>query len=867
MKIKIDDNYYAQSDFSDLGYLGETNARVIDVEQPTVDGADTYRLRFEYSDGVVYDVPIVDNKLTVESSMLRYVGDVSVQWVATQDNRLVAKSNVLALHIKDSLGDSEAIPTPEQSVSALDEIRILSAGAKTSADNAETSENNAQNSADIATDKSNIAVENANIALENAKTATEQAQLAQSAKLSAQESEKNAETYAETSKAHAEAVSSLEESARNYAEGANQSATSANTSAITATQQANIATQKATEISENAEQIQTNATDIETLQADKVDVSGEGQVTVKNCAFAETTDPVNMWNFNMLTGHYLNENSDKTSVWEASGNSTWSLSEGYIPAEANTEYWHKIFDNFNDSGIITKYRIIVYCFDADYNYLGKARNNTDTETSYGSKQQKSVVTKENTSYIRIQIYTSVVNFTQHWLSKSTDFTNTYSAPEKNYYLPFVKKSEVDSYVEDELKPYATITYASEIAHNTVSEGENIEPMKFSNGVTSLIDDLTVLANGMYFDHHVLNQRCKIVNHFSHDATMVIVNGKIYCAYVGNKSGSGDSPTYTSAYTGLAIVDTNGFGTSGTVTNFEVAKNGDTVDGKTITSGAGVPNCVAVDDDTIRIFFSAKLSDDIYYLFYRDYIISSGTFDDVKYCYFTIDSNKYVFSTPNINTYIKSINGTDYFISMNAQISKSEDDYYCGVCVGDKIPNSLIFKTNDLENFDFWLEPAFEDSAAIFEGACFCLGNYLYYALRQTYEGYDVSKASLLVAKINISTKNIVSTYRFRDAGARPCWYTDGTDLYLIHQICNRKRLEFVKINQSYLYLSKVVSVSSINMVYPCCVSYNDELYFCATGASSTSVYLRKAPTFKKYNCGTIQSRLVSALYLNEDWDN
>ena len=99
MRINISKDYKATADCDLLGYIGETNARTIEVEQPEVERADCYRLRFEYPDGVVYDVPIEDGRMTVGGSLLRESGHVKCQWLATAadgDNyRLVAKSNVL----------------------------------------------------------------------------------------------------------------------------------------------------------------------------------------------------------------------------------------------------------------------------------------------------------------------------------------------------------------------------------------------------------------------------------------------------------------------------------------------------------------------------------------------------------------------------------------------------------------------------------------------------------------------------------------------------------------------------------------------------------------------------------------------------
>ena len=116
VKIYIDENIYrAEPDSELLGYMGETNARTIDFDQPIVEGADSYRLRLRYSDNAVYDVPIIDNKIIVTASLLREVGYIECQWIATKANadtyNLVAKSQIFNLIIKPSISDDVA-PIP-----------------------------------------------------------------------------------------------------------------------------------------------------------------------------------------------------------------------------------------------------------------------------------------------------------------------------------------------------------------------------------------------------------------------------------------------------------------------------------------------------------------------------------------------------------------------------------------------------------------------------------------------------------------------------------------------------------------------------------------------------------------------------------
>jgi hypothetical protein len=313
MNITITDDFSVYSDTTLLGYLGETNARTIVVKQPVVENADTYRLRFEYVDGVVYDAPIVDNKLSVESSMLRYVGDVKLQWVATQGNRLVAKSNVLTMHIKDSLGDSEAIPTPEQAKDTLDTILRLqdttaanvqvatdkAAEAKQSAElaadseeNAADSEDNARKYAESAQHSMDSASHLADSAKSSADSATGSAMSATSSANSAATSATNAQTAADksatnatnaansaasakTAETNAQAAAEQADNAAVYSENAQQSAAAAESAKIAAEE-------KAAEITQNSTQIQQNKNDISELQDDRIYISNYGCAYKKN---------------------------------------------------------------------------------------------------------------------------------------------------------------------------------------------------------------------------------------------------------------------------------------------------------------------------------------------------------------------------------------------------------------------------------------------------------------------------------------------------------------------------------------------------------------------------------------------------------
>ena len=131
MKIYIDENIYrAEPDSELLGYMGETNARTIDFDQPIVEGADSYRLRLRYSDNAVYDVPIIDNKIIVTASLLREVGEIECQWIATKSNGdtydLVAKSQIFNLIIEPSISD-DIMPIPSYEIAKAVSDKVLTA--------------------------------------------------------------------------------------------------------------------------------------------------------------------------------------------------------------------------------------------------------------------------------------------------------------------------------------------------------------------------------------------------------------------------------------------------------------------------------------------------------------------------------------------------------------------------------------------------------------------------------------------------------------------------------------------------------------------------------------------------------------------
>lgn len=182
MKITVNDNFIATKNFKLLGYLGETNVRTIEITHPVVEGADTYRLRFEYSNAV-YDVPIVDGKVKITASLLCEVGQIKCQWIATKsdgDNyTLVAKSQIFELKIGDSISDDVVpIPSYELSKSISDKVLEAESNAKKYAAQTEKYKYETMSFKDVAKEQAGAAKANALIAEANRESAENSANIA-----------------------------------------------------------------------------------------------------------------------------------------------------------------------------------------------------------------------------------------------------------------------------------------------------------------------------------------------------------------------------------------------------------------------------------------------------------------------------------------------------------------------------------------------------------------------------------------------------------------------------------------------------------------------------------------------------------------
>ncbi|MGN0623342.1 MAG: SGNH/GDSL hydrolase family protein [Oscillospiraceae bacterium] len=164
MTIRLNQSYDVSLSGTVLGYVGETNSRTISFQGLETQGADRYKMRIEYPDGISYEVDISEGSYTVDGSLLRQECTVKCQIQAYktsgEEYTLVKKSGVFPLIIQSSLdGETAPIPTYEQSVEALEKVFAAEAAAETAAQNAAQSAQTAAQTAATAAETVRAAAE------------------------------------------------------------------------------------------------------------------------------------------------------------------------------------------------------------------------------------------------------------------------------------------------------------------------------------------------------------------------------------------------------------------------------------------------------------------------------------------------------------------------------------------------------------------------------------------------------------------------------------------------------------------------------------------------------------------------------------
>ena len=281
MTITLNADYDVTLSTALLGYVGETNARLVSVEGLTVDGADRYVLTIDYGDGTVYEVDITGGQWTPTADILRSAQTVSCQICAKKlsgdEYILVKKSRIFRLRIGAAIDDT-AIPSPDVSMDALD--RIYAIGRQAHADM-----QTAVTAADTATTAADNAAKSATAAGLSADTATQAASRAETAKTSAETSA----TQADTARQGAETARQQAVTAQNAAKiSAAQASVSAQQVEADKTITAGYAKTAKTNADSTAADRQAVADMAEQVEADKTTVADNATKVAEDRTAAET---------------------------------------------------------------------------------------------------------------------------------------------------------------------------------------------------------------------------------------------------------------------------------------------------------------------------------------------------------------------------------------------------------------------------------------------------------------------------------------------------------------------------------------------------------------------------------------------------
>lgn len=348
--------------------------------------------------------------------------------------------------------------------------------------------------------------------------------------------------------------------------------------------------------------------------------------------------------------------------------------------------------------------------------------------------------------------------------------------------------------------------------------------------TFSIGEAVCLFNSARFAEDTAENQVELLESFSHVGTLISdEQGNGYCVASYNPEGNGDGPATETLKTVLSIVDLNKMELKDTVT---VAEQGDVLsDGQRIVSGAGDANEAMLEEKIIRIVFSSQLSDGNWYELYRDYNLESGELSEIGYCFIEVEGVVLPFS----NTAINQLLFNDSYIAdgsfaFQGQTTCVNGEYY--ICIGcsSYMENGDILCTEDFITFHQWLLPDIEDNSLNHEAACYVFWDDLFVAFRQE------DRNKLLIARIDLRTKEIKSKYECEDAQSRMCWFEYNGVLYLVHSVNNRYTINIERIEPNDLKMSTTVC-QGYSFVYPSISIYNEKAYI--VFSRNQRIYLSK----------------------------
>lgn len=284
MKITLDEGYNAMCDFVYLGYVGEVNAREISVLNYAIPEATAYKLKIEYPDKTVYELPIKNGMCSLGASIFKAACEVKCQIIAYavegEVYKLVRKSDIFKQEIRSSI-DESGIPSYEESLDALDKILQYESNSKEYAERAEAAAIKSEESES----KSTLSALNASNSEQAAKTSEENAKLSESNSKASESNAKQSELNAKSSEEVAKQYSADAKTYSLNAKGSEDNAKVSENNAQTYSESAERFSEIASTASQNAE----NSKDSANIYANNAKASASAaKLSETNASKSET---------------------------------------------------------------------------------------------------------------------------------------------------------------------------------------------------------------------------------------------------------------------------------------------------------------------------------------------------------------------------------------------------------------------------------------------------------------------------------------------------------------------------------------------------------------------------------------------------
>lgn len=368
------------------------------------------------------------------------------------------------------------------------------------------------------------------------------------------------------------------------------------------------------------------------------------------------------------------------------------------------------------------------------------------------------------------------------------------------------------------------------AYNYYSANEVFDGNFFTIGA------LHTLMRSVRAEKQIRESRIQLSSNFGHVTTVLKQGDKLYISYLENTNNGYDAPTPdetrgATLQIRLAIVDIATWALEKTLV---IMKKDDTCGNMTISTGAGDPNAVMIDADTVRITGSAKTSDGNWRLLYRDYSISNDTLGDIGTATIVYNGTTYEMTSEIVNTAIVQTNYRSMFY-LSSQYAKDGNTYYIVLGEDEAISGGIILTTNDFIEYTVWLVPEVEGLAMKYEGACMIQTpagqqKTLFVAYRQS------NYSDLRIVKYQISDKTVTGNITIPDTGSRPCWIqqSNSSVQYIMHSLNDRMTSNIEAIKMTNFRVEGTVT-QGYTRTYPSVVLDSQQVYISFSAESQVWV--------------------------------